>query len=267
MSYITFESVTKVYRSGGRDVTAVRDLSFTVERGERVAIVGETGCGKSTTISLLLGLTAPTRGRVEIDGTDVYGHFDRFRGRVAAVFQTDRLLPWKTAIANVRLPMEILGRREQDLPVAPAQWIARLGLRGFEDAYPHELSGGMRQRVAIARALVMEPDLILCDEAFGHLDEVTATALRREFLALAFGSSRTLLFITHSIEEAFVLGQRVLVMRRPGQVASAFEVPTEASPAQIADLRARVLETMAAMKQAVEPWHRDGGARRDSGAR
>jgi NitT/TauT family transport system ATP-binding protein len=259
LSYITFDGVTKVYRSGHGDVTAVQDLSFTVERGERVAIVGETGCGKSTAISLLLGLTAPTRGRVQIEGADVYAHFDRFRGRLAAVFQTDRLLPWKTAIANVRLPMEILGRREQELRVAPAQWIARLGLRGFEDAYPHELSGGMRQRVAIARALAMEPDLILCDEAFGHLDEVTASALRREFLALATGTNRTLLFITHSIEEAFVLGQRVLVMRRPGQVAAEFGVPPEASPVEVADLRARVLDTMADVKQAVEPWHGDGG--------
>lgn len=258
MSYIAFDGVTKVYSSGRGDVTAVQDLSFTIERGERVAIVGETGCGKSTTISLLLGLTAATRGRVEIEGTGVYAHFDRFRGHVAAVFQTDRLLPWKTAIANVRLPLEILGRREQDLPVAPAQWIARLGLTGFEDAYPHELSGGMRQRVAIARALVMEPDLILCDEAFGHLDEVTATELRREFLALTTGSNRTLLFITHSIEEAFVLGQRVLVMRRPGQVAATVDVPDNANPAQIADLRAKILAMMAAMKQAAEPWHGDG---------
>jgi NitT/TauT family transport system ATP-binding protein len=248
--YIAFDGVSKVYRTGRGDVTAVEDLSFTVARGERVAIVGETGCGKSTTVSLLLGLTPATRGRVEIEGVDVYGHFDRFRGHVAAVFQTDRLLPWKTAVANVRLPLEILGRREQDLPVSPAHWMARLGLAGFEDAYPYELSGGMRQRVAIARALVMEPDLILCDEAFGHLDEVTATALRREFLALATGSQRTLLFITHSIEEAFVLGQRVLVMRRPGQVAAEFAVPPDAGPARLADLRARVLDTMAVMKQA-----------------
>ena len=257
MAYVAFDGVTKTFRSGQRDVTAVESLSFTVERGERVAIVGETGCGKSTTISLLLGLTAATRGRVEIEGIDVYAHFDRFRGRVAAVFQTDRLLPWKTTIANVRLPLEILGRREANLSVTPAQWIARLGLAGVEDAYPYELSGGMRQRVAIARALVMEPDLILCDEAFGHLDEVTATALRLEFLALTTGSNRTLLFITHSIEEAFVLAQRVLVMRRPGQVAAELTVPPEATPAQLADLRARVLETMATVKQASVPWHSD----------
>ena len=248
MPYITFDGVTKVYRAGRADVTAVQDLSFTVERGERVAIVGETGCGKSTTISLLLGLTPATRGRVEIDGADVYAHFDRFRGRVAAVFQTDRLLPWKTAIANVRLPMEILGRREADVAVAPAEWIARLGLKGFEDAYPHQLSGGMRQRVAIARALATEPDLILCDEAFGHLDEVTATQLRQEFLGLTTGSNRTLVFITHSIEEAFALGQRVLVMRRPGQVASEVHVPSDASPAQLAELHARILETMAGLR-------------------
>src|SRR5438034_11184585 len=122
MPYITFDGVTKVYRSNRGDVTAVEDLSFTVERGERVAIVGETGCGKSTTISLLLGLTAATRGRVEIEGTDVYAHFDRFRGHVAAVFQTDRLLPSKTAIANVLMPLQILGRRGDDLAVSPAGW-------------------------------------------------------------------------------------------------------------------------------------------------
>ena len=250
MPFIVFDDVTKVYASGRGQLTAVKDLTFTVARGERVAIVGETGCGKSTTISLLLGLTASTRGRVEIEGTDVYAHFDRFRGRVAAVFQTDRLLPWKTAIDNVRLPMEILGKTERDVPVVPAQWIARLGLKGFEDAYPHELSGGMRQRVAIARALATEPDLILCDEAFGHLDEVTATQLRQEFLSLATGSNRTLLFITHSIEEAFTLGQRVLVMRRPGQVAAELTVPPNATPTQLAELRAEILTTMATLKQA-----------------
>lgn len=250
MAFIAFDDVTKVYASGRRRITAVENLSFTVARGTRVAIVGETGCGKSTTISLLLGLTPPTRGRVTIEGTDVYTHFDRFRGRVAAVFQTDRLLPWKTAIDNVRLPMEILGKTERDVAVAPAQWIARLGLQGFESAYPHELSGGMRQRVAIARALATEPDLILCDEAFGHLDEVTATQLRREFLSLATGSQRTLLFITHSIEEAFTLGQRVLVMRRPGQVASELAVPPDATPAQLAELHTEILRTMTALKRA-----------------
>ena len=253
MPFIAFDGVTKVYASGRGALTAVKDLSFTVERGERVAIVGETGCGKSTTISLLLGLTAPTRGVVAIDGTDVYAHFDRFRGRVAAVFQTDRLLPWKTAIQNVRLPMEILGKRETDVAVAPAQWIARLGLKGFEDAFPHELSGGMRQRVAIARALATEPDLILCDEAFGHLDEVTATELRREFLTLATGSNRTLLFITHSIEEAFTLGQRILVMRRPGQVAAELVVPPDATPVRLAELRVEILTTMAALKRGATP--------------
>ena len=106
----------------------------------------------------------------------------------------------------------------------------------------------------------MEPDLILCDEAFGHLDEVTATALRREFLALTADRQRTLLFITHSIEEAFVLGQRVLVMRRPGQVAAEFAVPPEARPAELADLRALVLDTMATVKQAAVPWHGGTGA-------
>jgi NitT/TauT family transport system ATP-binding protein len=250
VAFIAFEDVTKVYASGRGAVTAVKNLSFTVERGDRVAIVGETGCGKSTTISLLLGLTPPTRGRVAIDGTDVYAHFDRFRGHVAAVFQTDRLLPWKTAIDNVRLPMAILGKTERDVAVAPAEWIARLGLKGFEDAYPHELSGGMRQRVAIARALATEPNLILCDEAFGHLDEVTATQLRQEFLTLAAGSNRTLLFITHSIEEAFTLGRRVLVMRRPGQVASELTVGPDATPAQLAELHAEILRTMTALKHA-----------------
>jgi len=114
----------------------------------------------------------------------------------------------------------------------------------------------MRQRVAIARALATEPDLILCDEAFGHLDEVTASELRREFLTLAAGSHRTLLFVTHSIEEAFELGTRVLIMRRPGQVAAELDVPHAASPSDLAALRARILATMAAMKQAAEPWRR-----------
>ena len=230
MPFIAFEGVTKVYASGRGELTAVKDLTFTVERGERVAIVGETGCGKSTTISLLLGLTAPTRGgwrsRTPASTRTSSGSADAWRRSSRPIGCCRGRRPSQ----NVRLPMEILGKREGDVAVSPAQWIARLGLKGFEDAYPHELSGGMRQRVAIARALATEPDLILCDEAFGHLDEVTATELRREFLALATGRSRTLLFITHSIEEAFALGQRVLVMRRPGQVAAELAVPPDATP-------------------------------------
>jgi NitT/TauT family transport system ATP-binding protein len=139
---------------------------------------------------------------------------------VGCVFQSDRLLPWRSAIDNVRVPLEIIGLSEAELPEKPADLIARLGLRGFENAYPHELSGGMRQRVALARALISDPDVLLADEAFGHLDEVTGERLRKEFWQLAKDGGKTVLHITHSIDEAISLSDRILVFGRPGRVAA-----------------------------------------------
>jgi NitT/TauT family transport system ATP-binding protein len=216
---ISFRGVTKRF-TGRRPVTAVADLSFDVALGEYVCIVGRTGCGKSTTVNLLLGVETPTAGGIAVLGLDPARQFNALRGRIGCVFQGDRLLPWRSAIDNVRVPIEIIGIPEPELRESPQHLLERLGLSGFENAFPHELSGGMRQRVGIARALASDPAIILADEAFGHLDEVTGSRLRTEFHQLAKESGKTVVHITHSIDEATTLADRILVFGRPGHVAA-----------------------------------------------
>jgi NitT/TauT family transport system ATP-binding protein len=218
---ISFRGVTKRF-TGRRPTTAIADLSFDVAGGEYVCILGRTGCGKSTTINLLLGVENPSAGSIAVLGLDPFHHFKALRGRIGCVFQSDRLLPWRSAIDNVRVPIEIIGIPERDIRESPQRLLERLGLSGFENAYPHELSGGMRQRVGIARALASDPAVLLADEAFGHLDEVTGSRLRTEFHQLAKESGKTVLHITHSIDEAIALADRILVFGRPGRVVADF---------------------------------------------
>jgi NitT/TauT family transport system ATP-binding protein len=224
----------------GEAVVALERLDFRVEQGEMIAIVGQTGCGKSTFLNLLIGLDRPTEGRIAVGGRAPYDDFDHFRGILAAVFQQDRLLPWRTAIDNVRLPLELLGRQPDEQLGRARAWLERLGLGRFERAYPHELSGGMRQRVALARAFVIEPTLLLADEAFGHLDEVTAAALRQTFVELARTEGTTAVLVTHQLEEAIDMGGRVLVFGRPGRLLADIDVrgwPATAVAALRADIQ------------------------------
>jgi NitT/TauT family transport system ATP-binding protein len=224
---ISFRHVAKTF-AGRRAVTAIADLSFDIARGEYVCIVGRTGCGKSTSVNLLLGIEKPSAGSVAVLGLDPFAQFNALRGRIGCVFQSDRLLPWRTAIDNVRVPIEIIGRPEAELAETPDQLLQRLGLAGFENAYPHELSGGMRQRVGIARALASDPAILLADEAFGHLDEVTGSRLREEFRQVAKAGGKTVLHVTHSIEEAITLSDRILVFARPGRIAADVEIDAAA---------------------------------------
>ncbi len=217
---IEVEGLRKVFQQTGtgETVVAIERLDFVIRQGDMVAIVGQTGCGKSTFLNLLIGLDRPSDGRIAIGGRAPYEDFDHFRGVLAAVFQQDRLLPWRTAIDNVRLPLELLGRDPREQLGRARTWLERLGLARFEGAYPHELSGGMRQRVALARAFAVEPALLLADEAFGHLDEVTAAALRRTFVDLARTEGNTAILVTHQLEEAIEMGGRILVFGRPGRL-------------------------------------------------
>ena len=209
---IEVRQLRKVYRQAvsGQAVVAIDGLDLTIAPREIVAIVGQTGCGKSTFFDLMIGLEAPSSGAISIGGKTPYGDFDHFRGQIATVFQQDRLLPWRSSLDNVRLPLELMGVPEEVQRERSLAWLERLGLKSFVDAYPHELSGGMRQRVAIARAFVMEPDILLADEAFGHLDEVTAGELRETFLALARECGSTAILVTHQLEEAIAVGNRTL---------------------------------------------------------
>jgi NitT/TauT family transport system ATP-binding protein len=244
---IVFDAVSKQFPDGDAAATfAVRDLSFAVQTGELVAVLGKTGCGKSTMFNLLAGLILPSAGKVLVKGHDPYRQFDWFRGKVGIVFQTDRLMPWRTALDNAAYGLELNGvAREQRTAIA-ARWLARLGLGGREHDYPHALSGGMRQRVSIARAFAIEPEILLCDEPFSALDEVTGNSLRREFLQLIRETKATGIFITHSIDEALELGQRVLVFHRPARIAYAAALPESLSVAERRDIRDAILRALSA---------------------
>ena len=218
---IRFDNVTKVFqRPDGRgDFVAVDKLSFEIGKGEIVAVLGKTGCGKSTMFNIVAGLIEPTSGQARVIGHDPFRDFDFFRGKIGIVFQGDRLMPWRSALDNVRLGLQILDREPKQAEDTARAWLKRLGLAGHENDYPHALSGGMRQRVSIARAFAVDPEILLCDEPFSSLDEMTARDLRAEFVRLVRQNHKTAIFITHQLNEAMEIGDRVLVFQRPARIA------------------------------------------------
>lgn len=242
-SAICFDHVSKTF--GRRDETgaliaAIGDLSLEIAAGELVAVLGKTGCGKSTMFNMIAGLLDPSEGKVRVEGRDPFRDFDWYRGRMAIVFQNDRLLPWRTALKNVELGLEMLDIAPAERRQRAQLWLSKLGLKGHEHDYPHSLSGGMRQRVAIARAFATNAKLLLCDESFSALDEMTAQRLRDEFAALVRENGKTAVFITHSIEEAMQLGDRLLVLERPARIALDLKIDQNASREEREALRARI---------------------------
>jgi NitT/TauT family transport system ATP-binding protein len=237
---IEFDHVAKTF-PGHRALT---DLDFTINEGELVSVVGVTGCGKSTMFNLTLGLFAPTEGEVRVQGHDPHTQFEWFRRRMAVVFQDARLLPWRTAMQNVCIGMKFAGIDKHEWEPRARDWLGRLGLTGREDSYPHQLSGGQRQRVSLARAFAVDPPLILCDESFSALDEITAKNLRAEFVELVRSGGKTGVVITHSIAEALSLGDRVMVMRAPGHLADDIKLSPGTDEAERDRLRQRILLAM-----------------------
>jgi len=219
-SLVRFDQVAKSFSKGGEAFRAVDNLSFSVTKGERVAIVGETGSGKSTALNMLLGLTQPTEGTVSVLGLDPFVEFNDLAGQVGIIFQTPRLLEWRTALENAAFGLQVLKVPKEKRDEIARSWLTRLGLDGFLGAYPHELSGGMRQRVSIARTLAISPSVLVADEAFSALDEMTAASVRGDLLALLAEEDITTIFVTHSVPESVALANRVLVFTRPGHVRS-----------------------------------------------
>jgi NitT/TauT family transport system ATP-binding protein len=222
---ISFDSVGKAFplRGGtGETFTAVDDFTLNVRQGELLSLVGPSGCGKSTLLDLLGGLILPTSGSILIDGVPVTGPgLDR-----GIVFQQYALLPWRTAQANVEFGLEAKGVPRRRRAARAKEFLALIGLEGFADRYPHELSGGMKQRVAIARSLAFDPDVLLMDEPFAALDAQTRESLQQELLRIWGATGKTIIFITHGIEEAVFLGQRVAVMTsRPGRIKQVIDIP------------------------------------------
>ena len=200
----------------------MRDVSLEVDEGEFVSIVGPRGCGKSTLMEIVGGLIAPTGGTITIGGTPVTAPTPT----VGIVFQQESAFPWRTVAENVAFGLEMTGVGKDERRTARATMIELVGLKGFEDRYPSELSGGMRQRVAIARTLVMKPRIILMDEPFGALDEQTRLILGEELRRIREATGATVLFITHSFDEALLLSDRIVVMTaRPGRVKKIVENP------------------------------------------
>ena len=211
---IALSGIAKRFANG---VQAVSDLSFAVERGEFVSLLGPSGCGKSTALRLAAGLLQPDAGPVT---------YANGKPEIGFVFQDHTLMPWADALTNARLPLDLkhVARGEADARAAAA--LARVGLAGFEHAFPRELSGGMKMRVSIARALAAEPQLLLLDEPFAALDEITRNGLGDDLLKLWREDGLTVLFVTHSVSESSYLSQRVLVMTpRPGRIAADIVLP------------------------------------------
>ena len=208
-AFIELAGVRKVYRSRGEDFLAVSDVSFDVSEGELVCMVGPSGCGKTTVLKILAGLHPHDGGIVRIGSPDA--PFDAKRD-IGMVFQQPLLLKWRRIIDNVLLPAEILGLPKREARERAGHLLDMVGLAGFEQSYPYELSGGMQQRAAIARALVHDPKLVLMDEPFGALDALTREKMNLELLRIWSESRKTIVFVTHGIQEAVFLASRVVVL-------------------------------------------------------
>jgi len=220
--FIHLDGVRKVFRGRGEEFVALSDVTFDVMAGELVSLVGPSGCGKTTVLKILAGLHGYDAGTVRIGSDEVA--FDPTRD-VGMVFQQALLLKWRKILGNVLLPAEILGLPNKESRDRARDLLAMVGLEGFEDKYPYELSGGMQQRAAIARALVHDPKLVLMDEPFGALDALTREKLNLELLRIWNESGKTIVFVTHGITEAVFLGTHVVVLTAgPAKMADVIEI-------------------------------------------
>jgi len=233
---LAFERVTCAFagKAPGERYTAVADASLAVGEGEFVSVVGPTGCGKSTLLNVAAGLLAPSSGRALVAGEPLAG----INARAGYMFQADALMPWRNALDNVTAGLEFRGT-PRDTAVARARdWLARVGLTGFENRYPHQLSGGMRKRVALAQMLILDPEILLMDEPFSALDIQTRQLMENELLDLWSANRKSVLFITHDLEEAIALSDRVIVLSAGPATHPIGEFPIDLPrPRDVAEIR------------------------------
>jgi sulfonate transport system ATP-binding protein len=230
---ISLTAATKTFETRDGSYTAIRDVDLTVGRGEFVTVVGPTGCGKSTTLSLVSGLQPATSGEVLVDGTPVTGIPDG----MGYMFQNDAVLPWRSVLDNVAAGPRYRGTAKAEARDLAREWVTKVGLTGFEDYHPHQLSGGMRKRVALAQTLINEPSILLMDEPFGALDVQTREHMQDLLLDLWSGTGAAVVFVTHDLTEAIALADRVVVMTAgPATVKDAVPVDLP-RPRRVEDIR------------------------------
>lgn len=236
---IVLNKVSKKFSTG----VAIEALSFDVKREEIFVLVGQTGCGKSTVLNMIGGVFGPSAGEVLVDGSDPLRNFMAMRGKIGTIFQESLLLPWKKINANICSGMRWSGVDRKVWDERTAHWLEKLGLGGKGTSYPYQLSGGQRQRASMARAFAIEPSIILADEAFSALDAVTARRLRQEFVSLVKQNHKTAVVITHSIEEAVTIGDRIIVLARPGRIVDSVDLRGLKSSERLA-LKDRVVKAL-----------------------
>lgn len=225
MPKIVLDNICKVY-PGASETEALKDINLTINSGEFVCILGPSGCGKSTLLEIIAGLQPPSRGQVLLDGTPVTSP----NRDIGVVFQDSSLYPWRTVLENVEFGPEIKGMDKTLRREMAQKYIQMVKLSGFEDRYPHQLSGGMRQRVGIARTLINNPKVLLMDEPFGAVDYLTRLQLQSEVLDIWEKERKTVIFITHDISEAVFLGDRVVILTpRPGKIKCILDIPLKKS--------------------------------------
>jgi len=252
---LQLKSVTKVYSNpnlGGK-IEALKDVTFEVDTGEFVSIIGPSGCGKTTLLRIICGLERPTAGTLLINGREVINP----SSQVGMVFQEYALFPWRTVLRNVEFGLEIKGIKRKQRRRLALEYIKRFGLGGFEDKFPKELSGGMKQRVAIARTLIYEPSILLMDEPFGSLDSQTRNSLQEFLLNIWQQTKKTILFVTHNIDEAVFLSQRIIgLSKRPGEVKLIISIslpyPRDRTSMEFNMYRKEVLQFLALERKQLE---------------